>query len=160
MFGQDFEVDAWSRFWRWNMIKICVWTCDMNSTLGSVVPLAMFLQWITWSGVPSASEFIVLPSSILLNSCPPLLWNAVGWIMNNTYSSFLGILHSQDNFFTPFSRLYFRLVWNPSSTFFLFSGPLRTRSTYRDYLSTYKLYSAIPLLPAPYGLVCCFQSHS
>jgi len=57
-FGQDFEalwsflwrcwclveveVDAWSRFWRWNLIKICVWTCDMNSTLGSVVPLAMF----------------------------------------------------------------------------------------------------------------------
>ena len=24
------------------MIKICVRTCDMNSTLGSVVPLAMF----------------------------------------------------------------------------------------------------------------------
>ena len=42
MFGWDFEVDAWSRFWRWNMIKICVWTCDVNSTLGSVVPLAMF----------------------------------------------------------------------------------------------------------------------
>ena len=57
-FGQDFEalwsflwrywclveveVNAWSRFWRWNLIKICVWTCDMNSTLGSVVPLAMF----------------------------------------------------------------------------------------------------------------------
>ena len=44
MFAWDFEVDAWSRFWRWNLIKICVWTCDMNSTLGSVVPLAMFCQ--------------------------------------------------------------------------------------------------------------------
>ena len=42
MFGWDFEVDAWSRFLRWNLIKICIWTCDMNSTLGSVVPLAMF----------------------------------------------------------------------------------------------------------------------
>ena len=39
-----------SRFWRWNLIKICVWNCDttsrsyfgkMKSTLGSVVPLAM-----------------------------------------------------------------------------------------------------------------------
>ena len=40
VFGWDFEVDAWSKFW--NLIKICVWTCDMNSTLGSVVPLAMF----------------------------------------------------------------------------------------------------------------------
>ena len=42
MFGWDSEVDVWSRFWRWNLIKIFVWTCDMNSTLGSVVPLAMF----------------------------------------------------------------------------------------------------------------------
>ena len=47
MFGWDFEVDAWSRFWRWNLIKICVWTCDMNSTLGSVVPLAMF--WVQYA---------------------------------------------------------------------------------------------------------------
>ena len=43
MFGWDFEVDAWSRFWRWNLINF-VWTCDMNSTLGSVVPLAMFVH--------------------------------------------------------------------------------------------------------------------
>jgi len=28
-FGQDFEVDARSRFWRC-LIKICVWTCDMT----------------------------------------------------------------------------------------------------------------------------------
>ena len=42
MFGWDFEVDAWSRFLKWNLIKICIWSCDMNSTLGSVVPLAMF----------------------------------------------------------------------------------------------------------------------
>ena len=27
---------------KWNLIKICVRACDMNSTLGSVVPLAMF----------------------------------------------------------------------------------------------------------------------
>ena len=32
----------WGWSWRWNLIKICVWTCDMNWTLGSVVPLAMF----------------------------------------------------------------------------------------------------------------------
>ena len=25
MFDWDFEVDAWVRFWRWNLIKICVW---------------------------------------------------------------------------------------------------------------------------------------
>ena len=33
MLNQDFE------------IEICVKTCDMNSTLGSVVPLAMFFPW-------------------------------------------------------------------------------------------------------------------
>ena len=46
MFGWDFEISAWLRFWRWNLTKICVWTClnfsKKNSTLGSVVPLAMF----------------------------------------------------------------------------------------------------------------------
>ena len=45
MFGLDFEVDVWSRFWRLSLIKIFVWTCfnfgKLNSTLGSVVPLAM-----------------------------------------------------------------------------------------------------------------------
>ena len=40
MFGWDFEFDAWSTFWRWHLIKICVWSCDMNPTLGSVMPLA------------------------------------------------------------------------------------------------------------------------
>ena len=42
MFGWVFEVNALSRFWNWNLIKICVRVCDMISTLGSVVPLAMF----------------------------------------------------------------------------------------------------------------------
>ena len=42
-FGWDFEVNAKSRFWNLNLIKICVRTRDMNSTLGSVVPLAMFM---------------------------------------------------------------------------------------------------------------------
>ena len=54
-FGQDFEVGSWSRFWRC-LIRICVRTCDItlrsyfgkqNSTLGSVVPLAMFVSCFT-----------------------------------------------------------------------------------------------------------------
>ena len=53
LFGWDLEVEAWSIFWRWNLSKICVWTCEMthtsnfgklNSTLGLVVPLAIFLS--------------------------------------------------------------------------------------------------------------------
>ena len=28
MFSWDFEVNAGSRFWRWSLIKICVWTCE------------------------------------------------------------------------------------------------------------------------------------
>ena len=51
MFSWDFEVDSLLRFWRWNSSKLCVRThdmtsrsyfCKMNSTLGSVVTLAMF----------------------------------------------------------------------------------------------------------------------
>ena len=39
MLNQDFEIVICSRF------VICeLWSCDMNSTLGSVVPLAMFLS--------------------------------------------------------------------------------------------------------------------
>ena len=38
LFGWDFKVNAYSRFRNWSLIKIC----DINSTLGSVVPLAMF----------------------------------------------------------------------------------------------------------------------
>ena len=64
-FGQDFgDAVVWLRSWcfveilKMTLIKICVWTCamtlisyfgKMNSTLGSVVPLAMF-QNITWRG--------------------------------------------------------------------------------------------------------------
>ena len=55
MFGWDFEVDAWSRFCSWSLVKICVRICDMNSTLGSVVPLAMF--YVLLAVAPS--DFIV-----------------------------------------------------------------------------------------------------
>ena len=33
-------------------IKICVISCDMNSTLGSVVPLAMFAIDLDYQDVP------------------------------------------------------------------------------------------------------------
>ena len=46
MFGWYLEVIA-SKFWNC-LIKICGLTCDMNSTLGSVVPLAMFSQKPEW----------------------------------------------------------------------------------------------------------------
>ena len=40
IFGWDFKVNAWSRFRNWSLIKIC----DVNLTLGSVVPLALFFM--------------------------------------------------------------------------------------------------------------------
>ena len=56
-FGQDFDVKVWSKdFEYWNLIKICVRTCffgKQNSTLGSVVPLAMF----TFMALLSILEF-------------------------------------------------------------------------------------------------------
>ena len=45
-FGWDFEVNAWSRFWRWNLIKICVWTCDMTYTCTQVT----LVSWTQPSG--------------------------------------------------------------------------------------------------------------
>ena len=46
MFGQDFDIKVWSKDFEFrNLIKICVRTCffgKQDSTLGSVVPLAMF----------------------------------------------------------------------------------------------------------------------
>ena len=49
MFGQDFSAKVWSKdFASWNLIKICVKTCYFGkqySTLGSVVPLAMFFYY-------------------------------------------------------------------------------------------------------------------
>ena len=40
MFGWDFEVNAWSRFWRWNLIEICVKTCAGTYSSSVVAPIA------------------------------------------------------------------------------------------------------------------------
>ena len=66
MIDWDFEIDAWSRFWRWNLINICVWTCDMNSTLGSVVPLAMFVFVFAFE-----FDVLYLSSNIISHHAPP-----------------------------------------------------------------------------------------
>ena len=71
MFGWDFAVDSWLRFWRWNLSKLCVRThhmtsrsyfSKMNSTLGSVVPLAMFItnHWIyAWNRFSIANKMMI-----------------------------------------------------------------------------------------------------
>ena len=68
MFGWNFEVGAWSRIWRC-LIKICVRTsdltlgsylCKQNSTLGSVVPLAMFN--IVWGKYHPIMDYGLFPS--------------------------------------------------------------------------------------------------
>ena len=99
MFGWDFEVDARLRFWSWNLIKICVWTClyfdKLNSTLGSVEPLAMFTH-IRWNHTRqvilhkiweyrSSLIFVVVrthtgQSSILLEKC----WSCLSCISDLT----------------------------------------------------------------------------
>ena len=71
--GEDPVWWGWS--WRWNLIKSCVWTCDTNSTLESVVPLAMFLKkdvsaraiWSsTWFWSWSSSSLMILIISKIL----------------------------------------------------------------------------------------------
>ena len=88
MFSWDFEVVSWLRFWRWNLSKLCVRTHDMtsrsyfgkmNSTLGSVVPLAMFHHWALLKtrirGFHANFHFAALtsPLQLLLVLCPPPL---------------------------------------------------------------------------------------
>ena len=46
MFGRDFEVDAWSIFWRWNFIKICGRTCDMTK----ISYFGILVSWTQPSG--------------------------------------------------------------------------------------------------------------
>ena len=82
MFSWDFEVDSWLRFWRWNLSKLCVRTHDMtsrsyfgkmNSTLGSVVPLAMFVYVFYCKNV-----FLSSTSSLIFTqgtSSAPMPWH-------------------------------------------------------------------------------------
>ena len=95
MFDCVFEIDAWSRFWKWNLIKICVRTCDLNSTLGSAVPLAMF--WF--------------PCLHMLPNCPTIIMNSILLSTVQCKHSLFGrnlifqfwIKHSRSNFDPPFN---------------------------------------------------------
>ena len=42
------------------MIKICVRTCNMNSTLGSVVPLAMFYKESSQAEFVENRDFVMI----------------------------------------------------------------------------------------------------
>ena len=88
MFGWDFEVDAWSRFWRWNLIKICVWTCDMISTLRSVVPLAMFCinGRVKSFGFSVSCFIIIINQKSQLSDDHLTLW-LINWLRSKLQSS-------------------------------------------------------------------------
>ena len=91
MFSWDFEVVSWLRFWRWNLSKLCVRTHDMtsrsyfgkmNSTLRSVVPLAMFLLSLL-IGLLCLMRILSLPQLIARTNSPhvgiKLGLNKKGW---------------------------------------------------------------------------------
>ena len=73
MFGWDFEDKIQSRFWYCNLFKICeLWSSDMNSTLRSVVPLAMFQTLpvqATWSHKELIHHFGPKPNPYLTPPC-------------------------------------------------------------------------------------------
>ena len=69
MFGRDFEVDNLSRCWKWNLIKICAWTCDMNSTLGSVA----LCLWQCFMPCPRKG---FVPSALISKNIL-LFWNGI-----------------------------------------------------------------------------------
>ena len=90
------------------MIKICVMTCDMNSTLGSIVPLAMFLTY-TWL----CKLFFFSPS--FPGKSPRLTSNFFRTVTNN---------YNYDQYFSFFVCIFF-FYWkyfplrfiSPSTTF-------------------------------------------
>ena len=83
MFGWDFEVDAWSNFIFRISTKICFWTCDKNSTLGSVVPLAMFICVLDTQLVNCQccywTAFIFMKSCLYFLSLATLVLNLKEW---------------------------------------------------------------------------------
>ena len=99
MFGWDFEVSAWLRFWRWILIKICVGTClnfgKQNSTLGSVVPLAMFDSSLT------TDSLIAL--SLCFRSSP--MWQSWLWFTSMLFSLLLTYFILQLKYIPLFSRM-------------------------------------------------------
>ena len=73
MFGQDFDVKVWSKDFEFrNLIKICVRTCffgKQNSTLGSVVPLAMFCTCLfVWLSGALDCETLSIEFDILIST--------------------------------------------------------------------------------------------
>ena len=89
MFGWDFEVDAWSRFWRWKLVKIFVWTFlnfgKLNSTLGSVVPLAMFLICFELRTTPAHVPCYKLANGVLFIYFQEILYHGMtlwGWALD------------------------------------------------------------------------------
>ena len=65
---------------KWNLIKICVRTCDMNSTLDSVVPLLIFLRnsyKVLEFKLKNECSFINKCSLVIIRSCMVVitLWN-------------------------------------------------------------------------------------
>ena len=61
----DFEVDTCSRFWSMKFDQDLCATCDMNSTLGSVVPLAMFLSDILLGLFSQIFSFSILKTWLI-----------------------------------------------------------------------------------------------
>ena len=142
MLSRDSEDEMW---------KICVWTCDMtsrsyffkmNSTLGSVVPLAMFFvtrpvdEWMVgWNRTTTteASGLLKITPIIALISRGLLQDRGMSSIENNDLWMILKLTRN-------LTRSWFRLAWSPSllsngrSQFFLDFNFLFDHFDHPDYV--------------------------
>ena len=126
LFGQDFEVKVWSKCWClveilnfgiWNLIKICVRTCYFGkqySTLGSVVPLAMFSTVICLTSDVFGLQRIILVSSYLL-----YIWYILLLISNN-YLSIIDMIISLGLFGLVSNMASIITFLSPEVTFYYF----------------------------------------
>ena len=125
MIGWDFEVSAWLKFWRWNLIKICVWTClnfgKQNSTLRSVVPLGMFSFNLLNSFLKEERDIRIMIfqnvlhlkwRTVMQRSCEILDWEQMGFpLFNQNEHSGFGLVRNIISFFVAFWQLLNHLKW-------------------------------------------------
>ena len=154
------------------MWKICVWTCDMtsrsyffkmNSTLGSVVPLAMFFvtrpvdEWMVgWNRTTTTEASGLLKiTPVALISRGLLQYTGMSSSENNDLWKILKLTRN-------LTRSWFRLAWSPAllsngrSQFFLDFNFLFDHFDHPDYVCFFSEWKGSSMIKARYCLLSFF----
>ena len=110
MFGWDFEIDAWSRFWRWNMIKICAITCAMIKKIPSEMEVA--LRYDCWHCWHYWHWLLILLKLLTVMTLLILLTIEHSWTLLNTIECYWTLLNTIEHYWTLLNTIehYWALV--------------------------------------------------